>query len=390
MAKKQLIVHENVGKKISAFFIVALMTVFTVFIAASANALADTTRPTIISVSPTNNEQSLSRNEQVTVAFSKDMNPATINADTFLVTQRTTPEAGAYRSLAIDGTVTYNSNDRTATFTPTEMLSPSEQYGNVFTVMITTGATDLAGNSISQDYAWSFTTGGDVFNTGATTSQSDQSPTAVSGSSTTPLPSSTQSPVVTTPVAGAQAATASTFPWAWVIGVAFLLLLIAVILTFTLTPAPQKNKKNIQATHSNPFGHVHPVMDLEGIGPEHNKELHKMGIKNTKQLWEADPARVARLTGAPLASVKSWQNMAELASVKDIGPQYAELLERSGVHSITQLKSSNPNKLLDAVREKQDSLKINIQGNSPGHATVEHWIAEARDHKFNAPEGQTA
>ena len=45
-----------------------------------------------------------------------------------------------------------------------------------------------------------------------------------------------------------------------------------------------------------------------------------------------------------------------------------------------QLKNADPNQVLKLVRKKHDSLKINIQGNSPGHATVEHWIEEARDH----------
>jgi predicted flap endonuclease-1-like 5' DNA nuclease len=83
--------------------------------------------------------------------------------------------------------------------------------------------------------------------------------------------------------------------------------------------------------------------------------------------------------------------MAELASVKDIGPQYAELLERSGVHTINQLKNYDTTELLNIVRAKENSLKINIQGNTPGPALVENWIAEARDHTFTNPEeGQTA
>jgi predicted flap endonuclease-1-like 5' DNA nuclease len=383
------------NKRISAFFIAALMVVLAALVAVSANALTDTIRPTILSVSAVNNERSVPTNKLITVVFSEDMNPSTINADTFAVMQRTTPELGEYRSIAVDGAVTYNSNDRTATFTSNERFAPDQQYGNVFTVMITTGARDLAGNSLSRNYVWSFTTGGDLFNTGATTSQLDQSLAPNSGSaaasSSTPAIADVSTPtVVAAPVAGAQAATESRFPWVWVIGGLLLLLLMALILSLTMTPTPQKNKKSVQAAHSNPFGDVHPVIDLEGIGPEYSKRLHAMGIKNTKQLWETDTAKIARMTGAPLNSVKSWQNMAELASVHDIGPQYAELLERSGIHSITQLKDSNPNKLLKLVRKKQDSLKINIQGNSPGHATVEHWIAEARDHRFNAPEELTA
>ena len=158
-----------------------------------------------------------------------------------------------------------------------------------------------------------------------------------------------------------------------------------------MKPSSQKNKKTIQAAQPNPFGDVYPVTDIEGIGPKYSKGLLAMGIKNTEQLWRADAGKVARGTGASLSAAKSWQNMAELASIKDIGPQYAELLERSGIHSIDQLKNTDSDKLLKLVRGKQESLKINIQGNHPGHAMVEHWIEEARDHKFSeSEEGQIA
>ena len=129
MVKKQF------SKKSSAFFIAALiMVVFTAFFAVSAYALTDTTRPTILSVSPANNEKDISRIEQVTVVFSEAMNPSTINANTVTVMQRSTPELGVYRATAIEGEVTYAG--RTATFTSNALLSPNQQYGNVFTVTI--------------------------------------------------------------------------------------------------------------------------------------------------------------------------------------------------------------------------------------------------------------
>jgi len=137
---------------------------------------------------------------------------------------------------------------------------------------------------------------------------------------------------------------------------------------------------------ANPFGEddAHPVIELEGIGPEYSKALLAIGIEDTKQLWEANAFTMAKKTGAPLASVKSWQNMAELSCVKDIGPQYSELLERSGVHNIKQLKDYTAKTLLELVLEKEDSLKINIQGNTPGHDLVKNWIDQARKHKFSS------
>jgi hypothetical protein len=139
----------------------------------------DTTPPTILymapltSVSPLNNEMDVAVRVPVTVMFSEDMNPLTINKNTFTVEQRTTPAAGSdddqYRSLSIDGTITYS--DRKATFTSKERFHPNQIYGNVFTVTITKGVKDVAGNGLLNDYIWSFTTGGTPFHTGDTTSQ---------------------------------------------------------------------------------------------------------------------------------------------------------------------------------------------------------------------------
>ena len=350
------------------FFMVAVtLFLFIALVTSSVTALTDTTNPTIVSVSPGNNEQDVSTDGEITVLFSEYMDSSTINANTFTVMQRSTPESGAYTAIAIDGTITYAG--REATFTPSETFSPDQQYGNVFTVTITDGAKDLAGNSLSQDYMWSFTTGIDPFNTGTTTAQLDQT-------------ASFDSESLAAPTTAVPVETAGTFPWAWVIGGLALLLLIAFISTRAMNSDSVVSKN--MAARPNPFGDVHPVIDIEGISPEYNEKLQAMGIKNTEQLWEANPVTVAAGTGAPLSVVKGWQHMAELVSVKDIGPQYAELLERSGIHSIDQLKNFDPKKLLKLVRKKQDSLKINIQGNSPGHATVAHWIGEARDHKFSA------
>jgi len=386
---------KKLNKKISELWMIVLVVIFTailtVIMVASVNASTDTTRPTITSVSIVNNGENLTRGEQVMVVFNEYMNSSTINSDTFIVTQRTTPKSGVYEFIPVEGIVTYSG--LTATFTPNNLFSPNQHYGNVFTANITTGAKDLAGNSLIQDYVWSFTTGNTPFNTGASTSQQNQTDTNITMPAVIPVP--VEQPIPPAPVVVAPVTSTVTTPnlsWIWIIvGGAFLLLVVVLIATRVGSSKPQKSEKYIQTTRLSPFGDVHPVMSIEGIGTEYSKRLHTMGIKNTKQLWAADAVKVARQTGASLTAVKSWQNMAELASVKDIGPQYAELLDRSGIHSIAQLQDSNPNELLRAVREKQESLKVNIQGNSPGHATVEHWIEEARDHQFTeSMEGQTA
>jgi methionine-rich copper-binding protein CopC len=121
--------------------------------------LTDTTPPAVNSTTPANGSNGVAINSAISVAFSEAMDPATINASTFILND------GVSNIL---GTVGYNGT--TATFTPSSTLS----YDTTFNATITSDATDLAGNPLQADYTWSFTTG----------SEPDTTPPAVN--STTP------------------------------------------------------------------------------------------------------------------------------------------------------------------------------------------------------------
>ncbi|HYD03041.1 MAG TPA: DUF4332 domain-containing protein [Alphaproteobacteria bacterium] len=356
------------------------------------------TSPWIVYVSPVNNEEDISRYEKIVIIFSEDMNPSTIDENSIVVMQRLTPDenmedmndsdndtSNIYREKNIEGTVEYSG--RTATFTPDVPFSPDQEFGNVFTVTVTSGAQDLDGNSISQEYMWSFTTGEDSFNAGATTAQLDQDipPAGSTGTTTQPPVEATPEAPITQPQTEP---TTTAFPWAWVVG--GLLLLLMALLLFALPLSRSTRRDTTRRTNTaNTFGDVYPVSDIDGIGPAHTRSLAGMGIRNTKQLWEADTTKVARQTGASFNSVRSWQHMSELASVRGVGPRYADLLEKSGIHSVAQLQEYDADELHNIVRKKQNIAKVNIE-EPPAHATVENWISEARDHRFSTTEGEIA
>ncbi len=102
------------------------------------------TAPTVISTDPANNATSVVLNKIITATFSEAMDPLTINATSFTVMQGTT---------VIAGTVSYSGT--TASFRPTVNLLP----GTVYTATITTGAKNVAGTPLANNYVWSFTTG---------------------------------------------------------------------------------------------------------------------------------------------------------------------------------------------------------------------------------------
>jgi len=104
---------------------------------------ADIILPVVNSTVPQNNATGVELNKVVALTFSEAMNPLTINASTFTLMQGT---------AAVSGVVAYSGT--TATFTPSVILVSDL----VYTATITTGAKDLAGNSLAANSVLSFTT----------------------------------------------------------------------------------------------------------------------------------------------------------------------------------------------------------------------------------------
>jgi hypothetical protein len=112
------------------------------------NTVADTTRPTVVSISPAPNATGVSTAATVRATFSEAMNASTITSTTFILRDGTTSVAAG---------VAYNAGTLAATLTPSQPLAA----GRVYTATITGGSSgvkDLAGNALASDYVGSFTT----------------------------------------------------------------------------------------------------------------------------------------------------------------------------------------------------------------------------------------
>jgi hypothetical protein len=101
--------------------------------------------PSVTFTAPLNKASGVAFNQKPSVTFNEAMDPATINNSTLKLTGPGTE--------AVSGTVAYAGN--TATFTPTTGLTPN----TVYSATITTGAKNPAGNSLSENFVWTFTTG---------------------------------------------------------------------------------------------------------------------------------------------------------------------------------------------------------------------------------------
>jgi Ice-binding-like/Bacterial Ig-like domain len=96
-----------------------------------------------ISVTPPNGSAGVCPNIVIAATFPQAMDPATINATTFVVTP------------GVTGTITPDASNTIFTFTPSGNLT----LRTLYTVTITTGAKDQFGNALASNFVWTFTTG---------------------------------------------------------------------------------------------------------------------------------------------------------------------------------------------------------------------------------------
>lgn len=131
-------------------------------------------------------------------------------------------------------------------------------------------------------------------------------------------------------------------------------------------------------------GHV-AALDIEGIGPKFEAKLRKAGIKTSEDLANlADVKGVADKTGIPEANVRLWKSMAVLLPVKGIGPQFAEVLARTGVADLKDLAGCDPKKLAARVEALIESKQVTIVGVTPDAKRIKAWVEHAKE--LTAPE----
>ncbi len=126
----------------------------------------------------------------------------------------------------------------------------------------------------------------------------------------------------------------------------------------------------------------YPVEEVEGIGKGFGKKLRDLGIETTEDLlqrcctndgWEETANRIGL---KEQYVVRKWASMADLMRVPGVMGQFAELLEFSGVESVQDLSTREPDQLLEKlkkVNEREHRVK-----EVPGVDVVSHWINSAK------------
>jgi predicted flap endonuclease-1-like 5' DNA nuclease len=124
------------------------------------------------------------------------------------------------------------------------------------------------------------------------------------------------------------------------------------------------------------------LSDIEGIGPVYAGKLSEAGVGSLEKLLATGAEKkgrqkLAEQTGVSEKQILNWVNRADLARVKGIGTQYADLLEFAGVDSVPELGQRRADNLHAKMVEVNAAKKLVRQ--TPALSQVEAWVAQAKE-----------
>lgn len=123
------------------------------------------------------------------------------------------------------------------------------------------------------------------------------------------------------------------------------------------------------------------IKDIEGIGPAYGEKLEAAGVKTDSALLEQGASKkgrqeIAEKTGISETHILNWVNRADLARIKGIGSEYADLLEASGVDSVPELGQRNAANLHAKMTEV--NAEKSLVRSLPSESMVEGWVEQAK------------
>ena len=127
---------------------------------------------------------------------------------------------------------------------------------------------------------------------------------------------------------------------------------------------------------------TYKVIDIEGVGEVYAEKLIAVGINTDADLLKqcAKPAGRKELeekTGISGKLILKWANHCDLYRINGVGPQFAELLEASGVDTVKELKhrvAENLQKKLEEVNAAK-----NLTNRVPAVVEVQRMIDQAKE-----------
>ncbi len=124
------------------------------------------------------------------------------------------------------------------------------------------------------------------------------------------------------------------------------------------------------------------LSDIEGIGESYAEKLVAAGINNQEALLNNGSTAKGRKELAEKAGVSekrllNWCNRADLARIKGVGEEYADLLEHGGVDTVPELAQRNAANLHEKLNEINEEKKL--VRHTPSLSKIEDWVKQAKD-----------
>ncbi len=122
--------------------------------------------------------------------------------------------------------------------------------------------------------------------------------------------------------------------------------------------------------------------EIEGIGATYAGKLRECGIGNQSELLDKGSTKkgrteMAEASGLSEKRILGWVNRADLARVKGIGEEYADLLECAGVDTVPELAQRKPENLHAKMTEV--NAEKNLVRSLPSESQVSDWVAQAKE-----------
>ena len=123
------------------------------------------------------------------------------------------------------------------------------------------------------------------------------------------------------------------------------------------------------------------VKKLKGMNANLERNLTKLGIRNTNQLLDASKGpkerkALAIKVGINERDILELANRADLSRVKGIAGVYSDLLEKGGVDTIKELATRRPDNLHSKLLEVNNKLKLSNR--EPTLSMVNDWVNQAK------------
>lgn len=123
------------------------------------------------------------------------------------------------------------------------------------------------------------------------------------------------------------------------------------------------------------------LSETEGIGETYAAKLEAAGVASLEKLLEMGATKKGREAlcekcGVGETLILKWVNRADLARIKGIGSEFADLLEAAGVDSVPELAQRNAENLIAKLAEVNDAKQLTRR--LPTSDQVSDWVEQAR------------